>query len=98
METGNASVRPFHFKRGQRVACSVHQTPWSIFSQLDGLSGHVEGESTTLPGYYHVRFITDIAGSSLWLIPWHYLLVACSHGIPLETQCPLCKELANVPG
>ncbi len=82
MSKEKAGIRPFHFVNGELVKIEpADVSPWSIFATLKGLLGKVEAESTTMPGYYHVRLVHGLPGVSnvetsagaLHLIPWQHL-------------------------
>lgn len=85
MQTGNPSIRPFHFGRGQLVQLVPPDPldPSSIFAPIVGRVGQVECESTSMPGYFHVRFDRDGDGfpvNPLYLVPWAWLqLVEVAH-------------------
>lgn len=81
MQTGNAAVRPFHFPRNTPVTVTVppewlETNPSTIYASINGLSGVVVCESTTMEGYYHVRIKQGPGGfpsDPLWLVPWALL-------------------------
>lgn len=75
-------IRPFHFTYGQALTVQVPEGHDShLLSPLHGMRGVCEGESTTMPGYYHVRITESLAhlgytGRPLFLVPWAFLHVA----------------------
>lgn len=72
-------TRPFHFRRGHRVRVVLPQdwnSPGSIFNPVNGFTGAVQCESSTMEGYYFVR-LDQVPGGfpadPLYLIPWAFL-------------------------
>lgn len=88
MQTGNPAIRPFHFTRNTHVTVEIPpdwlaSNPSSIFIPINGLSGVVVAESSTMEGYYHVRMQQGAGGfpaDPLYLIPWALLQLKASGG------------------